>query len=94
MCLKRCREVIMYDYQIVCLNGANRTRDVETTDATAIHPISKACEIFIEDFCRENGIVCLGGVAFGEGLLRNLIRALEEKKFKENWTFFSDTYLE
>jgi len=35
----------MYDYQIVCLNGANRTKDEEATDATAIHPISKACEI-------------------------------------------------
>ena len=82
----------MYDYQIICLNGANRTKDEETTDATVIHPISKACEVFIEKFCQENSIVCLGGVAFGKGLLRNLIYALEENNFKENWTFFSDTY--
>lgn len=82
----------MYDYQIVCLNGANRTKDEETTDATAIHPISEACEMFIEKFCQENGIVCLGGVAFGKGLLSNLTCALEENDFKENWTFFSDTY--
>ncbi|WP_201341445.1 hypothetical protein [Abyssogena phaseoliformis symbiont] len=64
-----------------------RTTDEEITDATVIHPISKACEVFIEKFCQENSIVCLGGVAFGEGLLRNLIYVLEE-----NWTFFSDTY--
>lgn len=82
----------MYDYQIVCLNGANRTKDEETTDATAIHPISEACEVFIEKFCQENSIVYLGGVAFGKGLLRNLTYALEENDFKENWTFFSDTY--
>lgn len=82
----------MYDYQIICLNGADRTKDTETTDATAIHPITKKCEKFIEDFCKENDIVCLGGVAFGEGLLRNLTYALEASDFKENWTFFSDTY--
>ena len=84
----------MYDYQIVCLNGANRTKDEETTDATAIHPISKECEVFVENFCQENGVVCLGGVAFGKGLLNNLTHALETHGFKENWTCFSDTYTE
>jgi hypothetical protein len=81
----------MYDYQITCFNGANRTKDIETTDATAINPISAKCEKFIEIFCKENNIVCLGGVAFGNGLLIELITALEENNFKENWTMFSDT---
>lgn len=83
----------MYDYQIVCFNGANRTKNQETTDATAIHPISEKCEKFIENFCKENGIVCLGGVAFGKGLLIKLTTALEENNFTESWTMFSDTFL-
>lgn len=82
----------MYDYQIVCLNGANRTKDQETTDATVVHPITKKCEQFISEFCNKNNIVCLGGVAFSGGLLTNLIDALEENNFKENWTLFSDGY--
>lgn len=83
----------MYDYQIVCFNGANRTKDQETTDAIAVHPITKKCEKFVESFCKENGIVCLGGVAFGMGLLIELTTALKENNFTENWTMFSDTYI-
>jgi tRNA A37 threonylcarbamoyltransferase TsaD len=82
----------MYDYQITCFNGANRTKDKESTDATAINPISEKCEKFIENFCKENNVVFLGGVAFGEGLLTELTTALEENNFKENWTMFSDTF--
>ncbi|WP_225879243.1 hypothetical protein [Isorropodon fossajaponicum symbiont] len=55
-------------------------------------PQARRVEVFIEKFCQENSVVCLGGVAFGKGLLRNLTYALEENNFKENWTFFSDTY--
>ncbi len=82
----------MYDYQIACFNGANRTKDQETTDAIAVHPISEKCEKFIANFCKENGIVCLGGVAFGMGLLTELTTELEKNGFSEHWTIFSDTY--
>ena len=82
----------MYDYQIVCFNGANRTKDQETTDAMAVHPISARCEEFVENFCRENGIVCLGGVALVKGLLSKLTIALEQNGFMEEWTCFSDEF--
>ncbi len=86
----------MNDYQIVCFNGANRTRDEETTDTIAIHPITKECEEFVEKFCKENNIYCVGGVAFGEGHMDtyDLSKALEENDFEEEWTCFTDTYIE
>lgn len=80
----------MYDYKIICFNGANRTKNQETTDAMVIHPISKKCEKFIKKFCPENGIICLGDVAFGKGLLTTLTDALYANKLVESGTFFTD----
>jgi Fe2+ or Zn2+ uptake regulation protein len=56
----------MNDYQVICFNGANRTKDKETTDLTAIHPISKNSEEFVKSFCFKNNINFLGGVALAE----------------------------
>ncbi len=67
----------MYDYQIVCFNGANRAQDQEATDATAVHPVNEKCEKFVENFCQENGIICLGGVALAKGPLLKLTKTLE-----------------
>lgn len=84
----------MYDYQIVCFNGANRTKNQETTDAMAVHPISAKCEKFVKKFCLENNIACLGGVAFAKGLITKLTNALESNKFKEEYTCFSDSLIQ
>jgi hypothetical protein len=82
----------MNDYQVICFNGANRTKDKETTDLTAIHPISKNCEEFVKSFCFKNNINFLGGVALAEGLLLKLTDALEKNNFIEEGTYFSDTH--
>lgn len=84
----------MYDYQIVCFNGANRSENTEMTDAMAIHPITKECKEFLEKFCKENGIICMGGVAFGKDFLMNLTDALEYAGFKECWTMFTNGYID
>lgn len=83
----------MNDYHIICFNGANRTTDQETIDAMAVHPLTKECEQFVEKFCQENGIVCLGGVAFGKGLLTDLTDALYANKFTESETCFTDSLI-
>ena len=82
----------MYDYQIICFNGANRTKDSETTDAMAVHPISQECEDFITDYCEKNNITCIGGVAFVKGLNPDLTDTLYNNGFKESWTCFTDEY--
>lgn len=78
----------MYDYQVICFGDS-----MLYTDATTVKPINKKCREFIDQFCKDNGIVCLGGVAFGAKLsLSDLTEALFVNGFKENWTMFTDDY--
>jgi hypothetical protein len=80
------------DYIVMHFNGAHRTRDQETTDATAIHPLSSRCEIFLSQYEKSNNIQCVGGVFLLNGLGSNLIDKLNEQGFCEA-TFFSDNVL-
>jgi hypothetical protein len=81
-----------YDFQIVCFNGAHRTEHSEKTDMMAVHPITEKCEKFIQKYCAENHIACIGGVALTEGVDGNLTTALENNGFKEAWTCFTDEF--
>ncbi len=67
----------MPDYTIVHFNGANRTHDLETTNATAIHPISKECEKFLLKYEKESNLKSIGGVFLLNGLALNIIDMLQ-----------------
>ena len=77
----------MNDYQIVCFGSAD-----DRTESSVVSPNNEKCKKFIEQFCKENGIVCFGGVAFGKGLITKVWDALEMAGFKEQWTMFTSEH--
>lgn len=75
------------DFLVIHFNGANRTYDKETTDATSIHPVSKECEASLTLLAKKHNLTVINGVAILQGLGSAIIDKLLDLGFIDHTTF-------
>ena len=78
------------DFSITHFNGANRTYDRESTDATAIHPLSKRCENFLKNIANQENLTTQNGVVLLSGLGSAIIDKLINSGFTEHTIFIDE----